>query len=335
MTMRRSGAAAVMCAACAGLPLALGPAVAQGLASTPSSFSYPTKPVRFIVVFPPGGSVDAVARIVAQRLGVALGQQVVIDNRSGAGGLVGTEIAAKAAPDGFTLAMVSNAYVTYPSLYRKLSFDPMRDFEPITVIGSAPLLLAVSPSLPVKSVAELVAMAKTQPGKLSYASSGNGTSSHMAAELFKSLAAVDMVHIPYKGAAQALTDLIAGQPQLMFSSTLAFIPQVKAGKLRGLGVTSARRIAAIPDIPAIAESVPGYELSPWYGVIAPAGTPKPIIARLHTAIVEVLALPDVQEIYQRQGAEPVHMRPEQFAVFLKSEMQKWTDLVKLTGARVD
>src|ERR1043166_990188 len=231
--------------------------------------------------------------------------------------------------------MVSNAYVTYPSLYRKLSFDPMRDFEPITVIGSAPLLLAVSPSLPVKSVAELVAMAKTQPGKLSYASSGNGTSSHMAAELFKSLAAVDMVHIPYKGAAQALTDLIAGQPQLMFSSTLAFIPQVKAGKLRGLGVTSARRIAAIPDIPAIAESVPGYELSPWYGVIAPAGTPKPIIARLHTAIVEVLALPDVQEIYQRQGAEPVHMRPEQFAVFLKSEMQKWTDLVKLTGARVD
>lgn len=296
----------------------------------------PTRPVRFISVFPPGGSVDAVARIVGQRLADQLGQQVVVDNRPGAGGAVGVEIAARAAPDGHTIVIAANSMTSYRVLNPKLAFDPLKDVVPVSLVASAPLVLCSTMSLPVANGAELLAHVRARPGRLNFGSSGPGTSSHLAGELFRTMAKLDIVHIPYKGAAPAITDLIAGQVQLMFSSTLSMVSLVQGGKLRGLGVTSAKRLPVLPDVPAVAEFVPGYELSPWFGVFVPARTPKPVIERYSRELQRVLARPDVQDFYARQGAVPVaSASPEEFARYVAREAVKWGDLVKRVDARSD
>jgi tripartite-type tricarboxylate transporter receptor subunit TctC len=295
----------------------------------------PVRPVRFISVFPAGGPVDAVARLVGQRLGEQLGQQVVVDNRPGAGGVVGVEIAARAAPDGYTLVIAANSLTSYKALNPNLGFDPVQDLAPVSLVASAPLVMCVTASLPVANGKEFIAYARSRPGKLNFGSSGNGTSSHLAAELFRTMAGLDIAHIPYKGAAPAITDLMAGQVQLMFSSALTMVSLVQSGKLKGLGVSSAKRLPVLPEVPAIAEFLPGYELSPWYGVWVPRATPKPVIARLNREIAKVMSRPDVQEFYARQGALPVYNTPEEFARFIAAEAVKWGDLVRRTNARPD
>jgi len=285
---------------------------------------YPGHPIRLIVPFAPGGGNDTVARLVGDSLGKRLGQPIVIDNRPGAGGVVGAEAAAKAAPDGYTLFLGGvGSHAINPNLHKDLSYDPIRDFAPITLLASAPLILVVHPSVPAQSVQQLVALAKSQPGKLDYASNGNGSSSHLAAVMFSSMAGVDMVHVPYKGLSPALTDLLAGRDQLMFSSVVAILPHVRAGKLRALAVTSRMRMALLPDIPTLAESgVPGYETSSWYGILAPAGTPPQVVRRLHDEIVKVLAQDDVRKALAQEGAEAVGDTPEEFAAFIRAEKER-------------
>jgi tripartite-type tricarboxylate transporter receptor subunit TctC len=298
--------------------------------------AYPTKAIRFIVPFPPGGGTDTVARAVAQRLAESLGQQVVIDNRGGANAIIGTDLGAKAVPDGYTLTFTLPAAVAVnPSLYPKLPYDPLRDFAPVTQLNTIALLLIANPGVPAKSVKELIALAKAKPGHVTFASSGNGSASHFAMELFKLMAGVDMVHIPYKGGGPALTDIVGGQVQLMSGPVIAALPMVKAGRVKALAVTSEKRIPGLPDVPAIAETVPGYESGIWHGVLAPAGTPRPIIKRLHFEIVKILGVPEVKERFAREGAEPVGNTPEQFGAFIKSEMVKYAKLIKAAGIRAD
>lgn len=298
---------------------------------------YPTKPIRLIVPFPPGGTTDVVARVIAQKLTENWSQQVVVDNRPGAGGIIGTELAAKAPADGYTLLLGSiTTHAVNPSLYKKLPFDPLRDFAPVSLAVSTPQVLVVHPSVAAKSVKELIALAKAKPGQLNYASAGTGTSPHLTFELFKSMAGVDLVHVPYKGTGPAITDLIGGQVQTMITGVVALYPHIKAGKLRALGATSAKRVAALPDVPTIAESgVPGFDVASWFGVFAPAGTPKPIVARLNAEIVKILAVPELRRKLAGQGADPATNTPEQFAAYVKSELARWSKVVKDTGARAD
>jgi tripartite-type tricarboxylate transporter receptor subunit TctC len=291
----------------------------------------PSRPIRFINVMAAGGSQDAVARLVGQRMAETLGQQVVVDNRAGAGGVVGVEIAARAVPDGHTIVIAASSMTTYRLSNPGLTFDPMKDLAPVSLIASAPLVLCTHLSVPASNGRELIAWLKARPGKANFASSGNSTSSHLAGELFKTMAGVEMTHVPYKGAGPAINDLIAGQTQIMFSSTLSMVPLVQGGRLRGLGVSSAKRLAVLPDVPAVAEYVPGYELAPWFGVFAPAATPKPIIERLARDIARALARPDVQEFYAKQGALAVHSTPAEFARYVQSEAVKWQTLVKQVG----
>ncbi|MGH8619192.1 MAG: tripartite tricarboxylate transporter substrate binding protein [Burkholderiales bacterium] len=302
-------------------------------AAQPAAEWAPTRPIRFISTFPAGGSVDSVARVLAQRLGDALGQQVVVDNRGGASGMVGVELTIQAPPDGHTMVIAANSLTIYRVIQPELRFDPMKELAPVSLVASAPLVLCTPPSLPVANGRELIAYVKARPGKLNFSSSGNGTSSHLAGELFKTMAGLDMAHIPYKGAAPAITDLMSGQVQVMFSSTLSMVPLVQGGKLRGLGVSSAKRLAVLPDMPAVAEFLPGYELSPWFGVFVPVATPKPIIARLNRELARVLQRQDVQDFYARQGAVPVYNTPEEFAAFTASEGTKWGALIRKTGVK--
>jgi tripartite-type tricarboxylate transporter receptor subunit TctC len=297
---------------------------------------YPSRPVRVVVPFPPGGGTDIVARIVTQKLGERLGANFVIDNRSGAGGTIGTEIVAKSPADGYTLAVVSGSHAINPSLYRKLGFDAVRDFSPVTLIVSGPGLLVVHPSVPAKTVKELIAVAKARPGELQYASAGNGTPPHLAAELFKKMAGVNMVHVPYKGNTFAFTDLIAGQVSVSFPTIPSALPLVRSGRLRALAVTSARRSAVLPELPTIAESgVPGYDSASWFGMLAPAGTPTAITTRLQQETSRILQLPEIRKRFLDQGLDPVGNTQSEFAAFISAEITKWSKVVAASGAKVD
>lgn len=297
---------------------------------------YPGKPIRIVVPFPPGGGTDIVARILTQKLSESFGANFVIDNRAGAGGSIGTEMVAKAPPDGYTLGIVSGSHAINPSLYSKLPFDAVRDFAPVTMLVSGPGLLVVHPSLPVKTVKELIALAKGKPGQLNYASAGNGTPPHLAGELFKSMAGVDMVHVPYKGNTPAFVDLISGQVSLSFPTIPSALPHVQAGRLRALAVTSRKRSAVMPQLPTIAESgLPGYDTSSWFGMLAPAGTPREIVRKLQQESAKVLQLRDVREKLLSQGLEPAGSTPEEFAATIESEIAKWAKVVKASGARVE
>lgn len=296
--------------------------------------NYPNKVVRMVVASAPGGGPDIVARIVAAKLSETLGQQVAVDNRVGAGTLIGTEVVARAAPDGYTVLMAGAAIVINPTLFKNPSYDAIKDFAPITQVISLPFILVVHPSLPAKSVQQLVALAKSRPDQLNYASAGVGSSPHMAMELFLSMTQTRMVHVPYKGSGLGVIDLLAGQVSVMMPNILTALPYVKGGKLIALGVTSTRRASSTPEVPAIAEAgVPGYEAVQWYAVMAPAGTPREIVMRLYTDIARIVRMPDVKERLSSDGAEVVGSSPAQFAAFLKQEVDKWTKVAKTAGIR--
>lgn len=298
--------------------------------------SYPSRPIRFLVGFAPGGFTDVMARAIAGKLTENWSQQVVVDNRPGASTTIATDLAAKAAPDGYTLLMMTDNFVTNPSLFRKLPYDSERDFAPITLAALAPFLLVVHPSVPAHSVKELVTVARSRPGQLNYGSGGSGAPGHLSGELFNTLAGVKMTHVPYKGAAPALIDLVAGQIQVYFGNLPVTIPHANAGRVRPLAVTSAKRSAIAPELPTIAEAgVPGFELTPWYGVMTRAGTPKNILAKLNQDIVKILQDPAMRERISNLGGEPTTMTHEQFAGFLKSEAVKWGKLVRDSGARAE
>jgi tripartite-type tricarboxylate transporter receptor subunit TctC len=310
--------------AAAALALAGGHAGAQS--------AYPSKPVRFIVPSAAGGGTDIIARAIAQKLSEALGQQFVVENKPGAGQMIGIEAAARSPADGHTLLMAASTLAINPIMYKKVPYDPLRDFAPITQAASLPNVLVVNPSLPVTSVRELIALAKREPGKLAYASAGVGTSPQMSVELLKSMAGISMLHVPYKGTTPGVVDLLAGQVQLMTPNLLTALPHIKAGKLRALAVTSGKRTDALPDVPTIAEAgVPGYESVQWYGVLAPAGTPREIVQRLYTEIAKSLRAGDVRERLAADGAEPVGNTPEQFAAFIRAEIDKWAKVAKAAG----
>lgn len=299
--------------------------------------SYPSKPVRVVVAFAAGGTTDIVARAYSQKLSEALRYQFVVDNRPGAGGTIGTDIVAKSPPDGHTLNVGSTSSIAVNvSLYSRLPYDPVRDLAPVVQMASAPFVLAIHPSVPAKTVKELIALARAKPGQLNFASSGNGTSLHLVAEYLKHLAKIEMVHIPYKGVGAALPDLVAGQVQIMFSDMAPFAPFVKAGKLRALAVTSAKRSAVLPDLPTIAESgVRGFDLSGWYGFLAPAGTPREVVSRLNGEIIKIARTPAMKERYATLGLDPFESTPEQFGAFIKSEIAKWGEIVRRSGTKLE
>ena len=299
--------------------------------------TWPTRPIRFIVPFAPGGGGDVVGRIIGQRMSDQLGKPLVIDNRAGGGGTLGCELAAKAAPDGYTLLLGNVGPIAVgPALYPKLAYDPVRDFAPVTMIASFPNLLVANPGLPFKTVPELVAYAKSRPGTLNFASAGAGTSTHLAGELFKSVAGIDVVHVPYKGGAAAMTDIIAGQVAYYFGTMPSSMPLAKAGKLRALAVTSLTRSPAAPEVPTIAESgYPKFETAAWYGLMFPTGTPREIVARTNAATMVVLALPDIRERLVHEGSEPLGSTPAQFGAYIKAEIAKWSAVVKAANLRAD
>lgn len=297
---------------------------------------YPTRPIRLVVPYPPGGGTDIIARIVGQKLTENLGQQIIVDNRGGAGGTIGTDIVAKSVPDGYTILMAPTSHVINPSIYSKLPYDTVKDFVPITFAVSATILLVVHPSVPAKSVKELIALAKARPGQLNFGSAGNGTVFHLAAELFKRQAGIDMVHVPFKGGGPTIANLVAGQVSLAFETMLALSPFLKAGRVRALAVASAKRSSVMPELPTIAElGFPSIVAENWYGVYAPAGTSKAIISRLNTEIVKILRTQEVKERFQGLGTEVVASTPEELAEYIRSEIEKWSKTAKEAGARVD
>lgn len=311
-------------------------AVAAGLfAGTAQGAGYPDRPIRLIVGFPPGGAADILGRVAAQNLADALNQQVVVDNRGGAGGLIATETGAKANPDGHTLLFTSIPHVINPHLYRKVTYDAIRDFVPVVQFVSVPLMLAANPSVPAKDVKEFVAYARGRPGQVNYASAGSGSSSHLAMEFFKSMAGVELNHVPYKGTGPLITDLIAGQVSITIASAVPLIPQVKAGKLRGLATTGAQRSAAVPDLPTVGETVRGYEVTNWFGIVAPAGTPRAIVAHVNQSLNQALQRREVRELLISRGGDPAGGTPEQFARLISADFEKWGKVVKASGARVD
>src|SRR4051812_22937083 len=298
--------------------------------------NYPGKPIRLVLPYPPGGGTDVIARPLAQKLTEQLGQQVIVDNRGGAGGNIGMEFVAKSPPDGYTLLFALTAqFAVNPTLYSKLPYDPVRDYAPISLLANAPYFLVVHPSVPARSVAELIAFAKARPGQLAYSSSGNGSGAHLAGEMLRSLAHIDLTHVPYKGAGPALPDLLAGQVQLSFVTYIASGQHMKSGRLRVLGVTTAKRTPVLPDLPAIAETVPGYDSAVWYGFAAPAGTPPDIVARLNTEVLRVLAVPDFRHRITLEAITPIGSTPEEFGSFMRSEIVRWAKVVKESGAKVD
>jgi tripartite-type tricarboxylate transporter receptor subunit TctC len=316
-------------ALCAALTFAASLAIGQA--------PYPSKPIRLVVPFPPGGTTDILARAVAKRLTETWGQQVIVDNRPGAGGNIGADLVAKAAPDGYTLLMGTvGTQAINPGLYARMPYDAQRDFAPVILVGGVPNVLEVNPLVPVHTVRELIAYARANPGKLNFASSGNGTSIHLSGELFKAMTGVAMTHVPYKGSAPALADLVGGQVQLMFDNLPSSLGLIKGGRLRAIAVTSAARAAALPDVPTIAEAgVPGYEAASWFGVLAPAKTPVPIVDRLNATIGAWLATPGAKAQLQAEGAVAAGGTPAEFARFIARETAKWARVVKMSGARTD
>jgi len=298
---------------------------------------FPSKPIRIVVPFPAGGTTDILARAVAQKLTETLGQSVVVDNRPGAGGNIGAELVAKSPPDGYTLLMGTvGTHAINPSLYAKMPYDHVKDFTPVILVAGVPNVLVVNPSVPANSVQELIAYIKANPGKVNFASSGSGTSIHLSGELFKTMAGVSMTHVPYKGSSPALTDLMGGQVQLMFDNLPSSLPQIKAGKLRALAVTSAQRASALPDVPTVAEAgLPGFEASSWFGLLAPAGTPKDVVTKLNAEVAKWLATPEAREKLASQGAIAAGQSPDDFTRHIAAETAKWQKVVKESGAKVD
>ena len=304
--------------------------------STVLAQQYPAKPVRIVVGFPAGGAVDILARSLGAQLSQAMAQQFVIDNRGGASSIIGADLAAKSPPDGYTLLMVSGAHAVNPSLYKKLPYDTERDFAPISLVAASSYILVVHPSLPVKSVRELITFAKQHRGQVNYASSGNGGLPHLSGELFKVKAGIEMTHIPYKGSAAVTTAVLAGQVPIMFSNLISTMPQVQAGRFRALGVTSATRLPAAPDIPTIAEAgLPGYEVTGWYGFLAPAGTSPEIVSRLSAQTAKAMHAPEVLKRLSSEGVDPVGSTPEAFAKVIHEDIAKWAEVVRISGAKVD
>ena len=298
--------------------------------------TYPAGPVRVIVPFPPGGGVDGAGRLISQKLSEALGRQFVVDNRPGANGMIGSELAARSAKDGYTLMVNGANLVTTPSLYSKVTYDPVRDFEPVGLIALAPNVLVVHPSLPVKSVKELIALAKARPGQVNFAGSGSGSTPHLAAELFNTLANVRMIHVPYRGTGPAIVGLMSGEASVMFMPTTNAVPLVKAGRLRALAVTSRERMPAMPELPTVSESgLPSYESSQWYGMLAPAGTPADVLGLLNSHVMKIMQAPDMKQRLTGEGLVAVGSTREQFAAHIKAEITKWAKVIKASGAKVD
>jgi tripartite-type tricarboxylate transporter receptor subunit TctC len=302
---------------------------------TAAAETYPNKPLRLIVPFPPGGSNDVVGRMIAVQLSTRLDKPVIVENQGGAGGLIGTEMAARSQPDGYTLLLVSVAYAFNPAIY-KLPYDPATAFAPVAILGAGPVVIAITSKLPVNSVKELIALAKEKPGELNYATAGVGSFQHLASELFKLQAGVDIVHIPFKGGGPAMMDVIAGNTQIAIGSLVQMLPQIKAGKLKALGVGSANRIAALPELPTISEAgVPGYEVTNWWGIVVPAGTPRSIIDRLHKELTAVVASTETKKRFETEGAEALSMSPDEFGRFIAAETVKWARVVKDAGIRAE
>ena len=324
--MKRLPGSTIRWLCAASILAAAGHAAAQG---------YPVKPMRMIVPSAPGGSVDTLARIVAQKMTDSLGQQVIVENRSGSGGVIGTELVAKAAPDGYTLLMAYGSHVINPSLYRKLPYETVRDFAPITQVAVQPLMVNIHPSLPARTVKELIALARKRPGELNYGSAGSGSGGHLATEILGTMAGIKMVHVPYKGSAPAMFDVVAGNTQLMIATLITSLPHVRSGRLLGIGVTSAQRSPIAPDVPTVAETIPGYEVVVSYFLVAPAGTPQEIISALNGAAVKALKQPDVVERLARDGAAPVANSAAETARYIADEIVKWGKAVKAAGAQSD
>jgi tripartite-type tricarboxylate transporter receptor subunit TctC len=305
-------------------------------ATVAGAAQYPERPIRMVIPFPPGGSLDVVGRIVGHKLTEVLGQNILIDNRSGASGNIGVEIVVRAPADGYTILLNTLPLAVNPSLFAKLPFDVMRDLTPISLVAASPFVLVVHPSLPVKSTKELIALARAKPGQINYASAGNGTNLHVAAERFKSLAKVDMTHVPYKGGGPALTAVLAGEAQVGFISSVAAMPHVASGRLRALGITSAKRSPALPELVSVAESgLPGYEFTTWFAILGPRGLPEPVMTTLHKGLLTALKSPDVRERLAKEGAEVIGSSPAELGTFLQSEIAKWAEVVKAAGLKAD
>jgi tripartite-type tricarboxylate transporter receptor subunit TctC len=312
-------------------------ALAAAFSGSALAQAWPSRPLKLIVPYPPGGSADILARAIGQKLADGLGQSVIVDNRPGAGTAIGAEATAKATPDGYTIMLGTvSSHAINPALTPGLKYDPVKDFAPVSMVALIPFVLLVHPSLPARNVRELIALAKAKPGSLNFSSAGSGTSNHLAGELFKSMTGTFMVHIPYKGSAPALTDLLAGQVNLMFDLVLTAQPHVKSGAARALAVTGLERSASLPNVPTVAESgVPGFEVSAWFGFFAPAGTPAAIVTALNAETVKAMRAPDLRERLAGQGADAVSSTPEQFAAYVKDELAKWTGVVKASGMKAD
>src|SRR4051812_15312333 len=312
--------------------LAVSPAavVAQG------ADGYPSKPIRFILPFPPGGGTDILGRLLSERLATQLGQPVVVENRGGAGGNVGAEAAARSAPDGYTIVLVAPSLAISPSLYKKLAYDPVKDFAPVSLVATVPNVMVTNPSVPARTLAEFIALAKSKPGGMNFGSGGNGTSNHLAGELFNIVAGVRLVHVPYKGVNLAMNDVMSGEVQLVFIGIPAAAPHIKAGRLRALAVIDSKRAAALPDVPTAAEAgLADFEVTTWYGVLAPAGTPRPIVARINAEIVNAMQAADMKERLAAMATEPVTSTPEAFAELIRREIVKWGDVVRAAGLEAE
>jgi tripartite-type tricarboxylate transporter receptor subunit TctC len=308
-----------------------------GLAGAVGAQTYPVKPVRLVIPYPPGGGSDTIGRPLAQKMSEGLGQQVVVENRGGANGNIGMEAVARSAPDGYTLVFALSAQLAInPGLYQKIPYDPIRDYAPITLLGEGGYILVVHPSLPAKSLKELIGLARARPGQIAYSSSGNGSGGHLAIELMNSMAGIRMLHVPYKGGGPALMDLIAGQVQVLFATQLASWPHIQSGRIRALATSMAKRPASVPDLPTVSEAgLPGYDSGVWYGVLAPAGTPREIIARLNTEVVRALSQPDYRNLLVNNTIEPIGSPPERLSQYIKSELVKWAKVIKSANVRVD
>jgi len=315
--------------------LLVGVGLLAAFANVVGAQDYPTKPVRLIIPFPPGGSNDVVGRIIATGLGERLGKQVIVDNRGGAGGVIGTEVAANSAPDGYTLLVISLAHAVNPGLY-KLKYDPIKSFVPVAMLGAGPNVLCVNPSVPVSTLKELIALAKQKPGQLTYASAGSGSFQHMGSELFKLMAEVDIVHVPFRGGGPAMIDVVGGHSQIILSSLVQTMPHIRSGKLKPLGTGGKTRSSILPDVPTITEAgVPGYEMSNWWGIVAPAGTPQPVVDKLTKEISAVLASPETQKVFSTEGAEVIDRTGAEFGAFIEAELTKWQRVVKEAKIKAD
>ena len=303
------------------------------LAAIPAGAAYPERPIRLIVPFAPGGGLDITARLVGHKLTEAWGQNVVVDARPGAATIVGTDIAAKAVPDGYTLLMITTTFAINPGLYAKLPYDPLRDFAPVTQLNSQPNIVVVNPSLAVRSVKDLIALGKAKPGELTFATPGAGSAPHLSAEMFQRAAGIRMIHVPYKGIPPAVTDVVGGRVTMLFTTTISATPHIKSGKLRAVAITSAARQPAMPDVPTVGETLPGYRAEAFQGMVAPAGVPKAIVEKLAAEVARVVKLPEIVQRFELDGATPVGSTPAQFAAFIKSETQKWGTVIRDAGIK--